>query len=106
MWHNSISLKEVNGLNEEGAANISNVQETFSVASLGVTRTEGSLTSGTTSQQQTQLNSDSVLCESQGEAGDRHISASDNTDAVRKVKERGERYARREGERDGVNCSH
>lgn len=47
-------------------------------------------------------NNESVLCESQGEAGDRHISASDNTDEVRAVKEI--RKKRRVGERDGVNC--
>lgn len=44
---------------------------------------------------------------SQGETGDRQISASDNSDRARKVKERGPtiRKKRREGERDGVNCS-
>lgn len=43
-----------------------------------------------------------IVPESQGETGDREVSASGNTNRVRKVKERGERYLRKGGKDGGM----
>ncbi|KAG7501324.1 hypothetical protein JOB18_046254 [Solea senegalensis] len=52
--------------------------------------TTSSLSMSANSWHQMGANGDRVLLVSQGEAGDRHISASGNTIRVRKVRERGE----------------